>query len=296
MKRCRQVSHRCISKSVDEGIDEMVRFERTKNNHPAKEEDRNVPDGNKSIIDSPYSKGIYFSDPHRHSEDSQFKAKCFLQVFVPLAKKRGWEISSYVDVGCGSGQLVRLVADGLKDAGFGIAAVKGYDVSPHVSELRAESVEYVHGDFCSTNEQVDLVTLFDVLEHVACPVEFLKSVASRASMIGLNIPLDNTLNNALRDKFRYLLDQPGHLLFLDAVNALNLCSLAGLRVVAYEYAFGFRAPSGHRSLLAKVAFPARMLLSKISPWLLSKTIGGASLLVIARTPENAQRLNAVNCT
>jgi len=243
---------------------------------------------NGSAVDPIYGKGDYFADPKRHSEDAEFKAQCFLKLFVPLAQKNGWDIRSYADVGCGSGDLVRLVSGGLREAGFALNIAKGYDVSPHVAELQAEFIEYVHGDFCQADEQVDLVTLFDVFEHVVSPIEFLKNVASHASMVVLHIPLDNSLNNALRDKFRHLLRQPGHLLFMDSAYALSFCSMAGLRVITYEYTFGFRAPSGHRSLLSKIAFPVRLLASRISPWLLSKTVGGASLIVVALTPNGVR--------
>lgn len=253
--------------------------------------DNNAAEEGRPVVDPFYGKGTYFSDSHRHSEDAKFKAECFLKMFVPLAQRCGWDITSYVDVGCGSGDLVRLVSGGLRDAGFALGVARGYDVSPHVAELEADSIEYIHADFSTTKEHVDLVTLFDVFEHVAGPVEFLKNVASHTNIIALHIPLDNSLNNALRNRYRNLLRQPGHLVFLDATSALNLCSYAGLTVVTYEYTFGFRAPSGHRSLLAKAVFPLRAFLSRISPWLLSKTVGGASLLVVARTPESIQKVH-----
>lgn len=240
------------------------------------------------LVDPLYSSGDYFRDPGRHAEDAQFKARCFLEVFLPLAREYQWQIRSYVDVGCGSGAVIRCVAHLLYDAGFNLGSIKGYDVAPHVDQLRIEGIEFVHGDFRQSDELVDLVTLFDVFEHVTDPIEFIKSIGSRSRILGFHIPLDNSLNHALRDKFRKLLRDPGHLLFMDSVYALNLLTLAGLKVIGYRYTFGFLAPSGHKSLLSKIVFPFRVLLGKISPWLLSKTVGGASLLVIALTPQGQQ--------
>jgi len=247
-----------------------------------------------SIADPFYSEGKYFSNPRRHSEDSDFKADSFLKLFVPLAKSKKWDINSYADVGCGSGGVTELVSKGLRDAGFKLNISYGYDLSPHVTTLQSESVLYVRKDFCQTNQVVDLVSLFDVFEHVVRPIDFLRDVMERARIVVLHIPLDNTLSNAYRDKFRSMLNDPGHLIFMDSINALNLCSLAGLRVIDYRYTFGFRAPSGHRSLLSKLVFPLRLLLSWISPWLLSRTTGGASLLVVALSPLGLSALSHMN--
>lgn len=245
-----------------------------------------------SIVDPTYGGGEYFANPQRHVEDAEFKAECFLKLFLPLAQKHGWSVRTYADVGCGSGDVARLVTLGLRKAKFSLDLAKGYDVSPHVTLLQNEHVQYVCDDFSRTDEQVDLVTLFDVFEHVVKPIDFLSDVAKRARLVALHIPLDNSLNNALRDKYRSMLNEPGHLLFMDSVYALNICAHAGLRVIAYEYTFGFRAPSGHRSLLSKIVFPLRVLMSKISPWLLSRTIGGVSLLVVALTPLGLRSNNA----
>ena len=100
----------------------------------------------------------------------------------------------------------------------------------------------------------------------------------------------------MRNGFRSKLKNPGHLIFMDSAFALNLLALAGLRVVDYEYTVGFLAPSGHSSTLSKVVLPLRYLLFKISPWLLSKTIGGASLMVIAMTPSGLRDMRLVERT
>jgi hypothetical protein len=79
---------------------------------------------------------------------------------------------------------------------------------------------------------------------------------------------------------------------MDIASALNLLALSGLRVVDYEYTLN--APTAHSTMLQKAVFPLRYILAKISPWLLSRTLGGTSLIVIAITPhglQNIQRLN-----
>ncbi len=238
-----------------------------------------------SVIDPSYADGEYFADAQRHSADATFKVSNFLTLFLRVIKRKHLSVQTFVDVGCGSGDIVKGIADALKKSGFDSASFRGYDVSPHVLNIKKAGVEYIHGDFCEANAEVDVVTLFDVFEHVPDPIGFLKRIAEQCKIVGLHIPLDDSLNFSLRNRFRRRLQNPGHLISLNTVSALNLLALSGLRVVDYEYTFGFLAPSGHKTLLQKTVFPLRCLLAKINPWLLSKTFGGASLVVIAMTPR-----------
>lgn len=243
-----------------------------------------------SVVDPFYSKGEYFADAQRHSEDARFKADNFLKVFSRFVRTNHLSINSFVDVGCGSGDIVKMIADSLRANGFDSVTFKGYDVSPHVQNIHHDGVEYIEGDFCKADELVDVVTLFDVFEHVPDTIEFIKSIAQRCKIIGFHIPLDYSLNYAMRNSFRSKLHDPGHLVFMDTVTALNLLAFSGLRVVDYEYAFGFVIPSGHSTLPSKLLLPLRYLLAKISPWLLSKLFSGASLIVIAVTPRGLRSI------
>lgn len=249
------------------------------------EEQKHPGRGQTPFIVSPYTSGAYFDDPHKHAEDAEFKVRCFLEIFLPLAKQYDWKIDSYVDVGCGSGDVAKLLLKSLRDAGYREVSAKAYDISPHVQQFKEEGVEFICGDFCANEENADLITLFDVFEHVTSPIEFLRKVALRSRVIGLHIPLDDSLANSFRDKYRALLSDPGHLLFMDVPLALNVIALAGLKVIDYRYTLAFRTPTGHKSLLSKLIFPLRFLLSKISLWLVSKTIGGVSLVVVAYNPH-----------
>jgi SAM-dependent methyltransferase len=233
-----------------------------------------------------YSGGAYFdSAPDRHAEDAAFKVQHFLRLFGPAAAERHWCVRSYADVGCGAGVEVRAVLHGLRGAGYPVAEAWGYDIHPGVGSIASDDeVHFVRGDFTRSGHPVDLVTLFDVFEHVPDPIGFLRSIAERCRYLGLHIPLDNCVSHSLRDRYGAKLRNPGHLVFLDACHALNLLSYAGLRAVRYAYAPGFRAPSGGESALARFARLPRSMVWRISPWLLSKTLGGCSLLVLAETP------------
>lgn len=173
-------------------------------------------------------------------------------------------METFADVGCSSGDVVRMIADSLREKGFDSAPFKAYDVSPHVLNLRHDGISFIMGDFCGSDEFVDVVTLFDVFEHVADPIAFIGAVAERCGTIAFHIPLDDCWSVIARNRFLAKLREPGHLLFLNVVSALNMLAFAGLRVTDYEYTFAFQAPSGRLTLGSRVAFPFRWLLAKAS--------------------------------
>lgn len=232
-----------------------------------------------------YSAGKYHNlHPDRHSEDARFKSEQFLSVFCPTARERGWKIERYADVGCGSGNAVHAIVADLRAHGHPVSEAWGFDVFPEVEGIESDAgVRFVCGDFTRSGERMDLVTLFDVFEHVPDPIGFLRAVGERCDYVSLHIPLDNTFNHSVRDRYASKLSDPGHMIFLDTPQALSLLSYSGLRVIRYAYTPGFRTPSGTRSLLARLARVPRELVYSVSPWLVSKLLGGCSLMVIAET-------------
>lgn len=191
------------------------------------------------------------------------------------------------DVGCGSGRTTFLLREMCSQNAYGDVYVEGYDVHPEVPNYRSnESIKFVHGDFCALDVPVfDLVVLFDVIEHVPAPVEFLRQVAARARFVALHIPLDDSILSWLRHLPLENLHYPGHLLVMDPPSALNIIAMAGLRTLLFRYSPAFRAPSGSTSWRQKLLYPIRDLFYRINPYLLQKTLGGTSLMVLAASPK-----------
>src|SRR5690349_2113883 len=94
---------------------------------------------------------------------------------------------SALDVGCGAG----LLAEPLARLG---ARITGIDASPELIQVAREhatamglEIDYRAGDVQELQGQFDLVTCMEVIEHVADPASFLKSLAKRLAPDGLLI-------------------------------------------------------------------------------------------------------------
>ena len=97
------------------------------------------------------------------------------------------EGKSALDVGCGAG----LLAEPLARLG---AKVTGIDASPEVIEVARDharamalDIAYRAGDVQDLVGQFDLITCMEVIEHVADPAEFVRTLAKRLAPDGLLI-------------------------------------------------------------------------------------------------------------
>lgn len=229
-----------------------------------------------------YKEGVYFSDITRHNEDSDFKVRAISRLLFPILSANNIPVNSYVDVGCGSGGVIKAMKNQLNGGGFQTRKIEGFDISPHVAHLKEDGITFKMADFTSDGELTDLVTLTDVFEHVTDPVKFIAGIAKNAKIIAFHIPLDDCLSVNFRNLQRAKIKNPGHLIFLNTNSALNLITQSGLKILDYDYSIEtLSAPSNNETTLQKIAFPVKLLISKISPWLLAK-IFGFSLVVIAK--------------
>jgi SAM-dependent methyltransferase len=229
-----------------------------------------------------YKEGTYFSDTKRHLEDSDFKVNAILRILDPVLSKNNLKINSYADVGCGAGGVLLGISEAFAKNGNILKEVKGYDVSPHVKDMKVENVVFEHGDFVEIGTNTDLITLTDVFEHVPDPVNFIKNVSKKGKIIAFHIPLDDCLSVNLRNLQRQKIQNPGHLIFLNVNSALNMITMAGLQILDYDFSKEtIKAPSNNETLLQKLFTPVKRLMVALNPWLYSK-IFGFSLVVVAK--------------
>lgn len=232
-----------------------------------------------------YSEGIYFQDPNRHREDTKYKVESIKKLLFKYLNNNNIQLSSYADVGCGSGEIIKLLGKELKLNFESLQILKGFDVSPHVEKIKDENIEFLFQDFTKSDENFDLITLNDVFEHVTNPISFLTEVGKRAKYVVMHIPLEDCLSVNIRNLQKTKIKNPGHLIFLNINSAINLITFSGLKVVDYEYSIdSINAPSNNSTILQKTTYPFKYLLLKINPYLFSKFFG-ISLIVIAEGIE-----------
>ncbi len=239
----------------------------------------------KSVLDPYYTSGEYLKSASG-SLDSAFKVDQLRQL-LGTSRSRRYDppLNRVADVGCGDGSTTLLLHDMLRSFGAQ-PTLFGYDIHPGVSSLPSTSeVTFISADFLAVSAEVfDLVVLFDVIEHIPDPISYLRAVAQKTRWVALHIPLDDSLMVNFRGLSREYLAVPGHLVVLDAASAVNLVTYAGLSIRDYAYTPGFRSPGSRQSRLQKLLYPFRAGLFPVSPYLLQRTLGGVSLMVLAQTP------------
>jgi SAM-dependent methyltransferase len=189
------------------------------------------------------------------------------------------------DVGCGSGEITYLLPKMFANIGLVNVKIVGFDIHPGISQMiENNNVRFVKGDPIKSNESFDIIFLIDVIEHIVAPVDFLTQFSAKTQWLVLHIPLDESSLSMTRNLPLENITNPGHVSIFDAASALNMVTNSGFRLLDYRYTPIFKAPTGRNTAFQKLMFPFRMVLYKISPYLTSKTIGGASLLVLAKSP------------
>ncbi len=174
---------------------------------------------------------------YRAADDSRYEAE--MPNRWRTAKRHKQIIDAYVrepgsllDVGCASGAFLRV----MRDAGW-----DGEGVEPSESQFsraskllgESSSIQQCTLQDASLSRDYDLVTLWDVLEHVTEPAAFLQLASSHLKTFGylaLNVPrVDGVIARALGSRWPLLLAE--HLNYF-TLPSLRLCGKsAGLRLI-----------------------------------------------------------------
>lgn len=213
-----------------------------------------------------------------HVEDSAWKARQILEI----VRHNRVELHTICEIGCGAGEILRQLQLALPAS----ARLEGYEVSPDAFQLcreRAnEHLQFHCVDFLSESTPLyDLLLCIDVVEHVEDYIGFVRQLRERATWKVFHFPLDMAAHMIIRRKPLLLVRrQVGHLHYFIKDTALATLEDTGYSIVDWRY-----TPSRVERtvpLKSKLLKWPRKMLASLNQDLAARTLGGYSLLVLAK--------------
>jgi|SRR5437773_3452274 len=185
------------------------------------------------MIQDLYTSGRYLDrNPLWHADESPWKAKYVLQ----LMARNGLKPKTICDVGCGAGEVLRLVQAGMNAE----CTCWGYEVSPQAFELcQRRANERLHFTLSDIRYEegayFDLILLMDVLEHLEDYFSFLRDIRSKSEYKIIHIPLDISVRTILMGRLNEFRAAYGHLHYFTKDVAIQMLKDVGYEVVDYLY-------------------------------------------------------------
>jgi len=220
---------------------------------------------------------IYSHDYTGHRPDLELVSrlrKVYQELLLPELPAQ----AAVLDVGCGSGGNLLVARDlGLRGQGIEIS-------SEAVALCREQGLEAAAADFPTHDfggKSFDLVTFWDVLEHLPEPLAFLKKAAAlvgRTGAVLVKVPGHAVLSIEVCAMLPRLsgavLSAPAHLQYFTHESLSRALATAGLPRVQWFPCPPLRTPSSGGSLKRRAARSAVRFLQKAS--------GDGTLLALAR--------------
>jgi SAM-dependent methyltransferase len=223
---------------------------------------------------SMYNDGRYLSkNPGWHENDAPWKASQILS----LLNDRNLRPESIVDIGCGTGGVLEVIAGALNGS-----RLVGYDPSPQAIVMveRSDSVELRIGIPKDVHEHYDLLLSLDVFEHVEDYIGFLRSLRPIADRFIFHIPLDISAQSVARERpLLAVRSSVGHLHYFTRSTALASLETAGFEII-YDRLLSPNDIPG-TPVKTRIANVPRNVGRRLSPQLSARILGGSTLLVLA---------------
>ncbi|MEJ7738572.1 MAG: class I SAM-dependent methyltransferase [Chitinophagaceae bacterium] len=228
-----------------------------------------------------YTGGKYFTcHPDWHEEDAAWKADLIYQII----KRNHISAHSMVEVGCGAGGILRALS--LKDAN--IQSLKGYDISQQAIALAVpkqnDRLTFHNEDYLQvSSEEVDMLLVIDVLEHVDDYYGFLRKLKTRSNRFVFHIPLDLCCRTMI--KSHVLLQQResvGHIHYFCKEMVCWFLQDTGYQVIDWFYTKPVIDEQSPDSLKRRLQKRLRNLSFRLSKDMSAKLWGGYSMMVLAK--------------
>lgn len=180
-----------------------------------------------------YESGDYYTLAHKSLEDINnewgFRWRYILGKIV-----RNSQASTLLDVGAGNGYFVSLAA---KE--FGLNA-NGLEISAEEIRFAKDvlNVHLIHEDVTRHRRDYDVVTSFNVLEHVPDPQSFLTALVDRikpGGLLVLTTPNPGCIHAKIHGVERWsMVDPPHHINLFSRKSLVEILETRGMELVDYE--------------------------------------------------------------
>lgn len=230
-------------------------------------------------LEEMYTSGEYLAkNPTWHVEESPWKAQ---QTMRMLARNH-LAPETICEIGCGAGEVLKQLQQKMDDT----CTFWGYEISPQAFEMsKSRANERLHFKLADLRKEedafFDLMLVLDVIEHLEDYFSFLRDIKSKSQYKLIHLPLDLSVQSLLRP--HGLLDVRnayGHIHYFT-----RSIALAMLKDVGYEVIDCFYAPRSiglADTLVKKLLIAPRVLFFALNKDLAVRTLGGYSLMVLAK--------------
>ena len=231
-------------------------------------------------MESIYTDGTYLrNNPDWHVDDSPWKAKHV----ATMLDRHGIVPQTVCEIGCGAGEILRSLSTHLEPS----TRFFGYEISPNAYKICSQKANErftfrLANLLDETNVRFDLAMAMDVFEHVEDYFGFLRKLRDRAQYKIFLIPLELSAQEVLRGK--PLLNarrNVGHIHHFSKETALATLEDCGYTVLDHFYTSG-RTDLGGLGWKSQLMRLPRQALNKVNQDAAVRTLGGYSLLVLAR--------------
>ena len=212
-----------------------------------------------------------------HVKDCPWKAK----QIASIINRHNLNLSTICEVGCGAGEILRQLSlmEQFKSVSF-----FGYEISQVAynlsKERQSDKITFFHENILNKDINYDAVLCIDVFEHVENYMEFLKDLKKKSGYKIFHIPLDISVIGLFRGTMLKTRKLVGHLHYFTPETAIATLESCGYEIIDKNFTPGFDLPT--QTFMSKLAKFPRSILYRISPSLMSRLIGGASLMVLTK--------------
>ncbi len=216
------------------------------------------------------------NNPSWGEEDASMKSEAISM----LLKKNGIAFNTVAEAGCGSGEILVQLQHLFPQA----EKFFGYDISRDAISIaikkQTNQIIFENGDITAAKLYVDLMLVIDVIEHIPDYFGFLDGIRDKSAYTVFHIPLDMSVWSLFREKMLIeSKERVGHIHHFTEEFTLQMLTDQGFTIIDKMYT----PPTyTHTSIKQKITHGIRSMLFMVSKKFASKTIGGYSLMVLAK--------------